>query len=88
MCHTGSHSSNQAHSNQCMVTNPTYDCGQVYDTIDHQFGSRNVTHEKTASRYSSSPNHNMSSLDTAPRTQETIQMANPTTCINLSSSGI
>ena len=89
LCLTGNHSPNQTHSiNRCMVTNPTYDCGQVYDTIDHQFGSRNnVSRAQAASRYSSSPNHNTFSLDTTPRkcTHETLQMANP--CINLSSSG-
>ena len=71
-----------------MVTNPTCDCGQVYDTIDHQFGSwNNDSHAQTASRYSNSPNHNTSSIDTTPHehTHETLQMANP--CINLSSSG-
>ena len=74
--------------NRSMVPNPMYDCGQVYDTIDHHLESVNdASRVKTTPRYSNSPNHNMSSLDRAPCTQETIQMTYPAACVDMSCSG-
>ena len=71
-----------------MVTNPIYDPGQVYDSIDPQFESQNdVSRAQTTPRYSYSPNHNESSLDTVPHIQETIQMTYPATCVDVSCSG-
>ena len=71
-----------------MVPNPMYDCGQLYDTIDHHLESGNdASRAQAMPRYSNSPNHNTSSLDRAPRTQETIQMTYPATCVDMSCSG-
>ena len=71
-----------------MVPNPMYDCGQLYDTIDHHLESGNdASRAQAMLRYCNSPNHNTSSLDRAPRTQETIQMTYPATCVDMSCSG-
>jgi hypothetical protein len=90
MHHKGNSSQSNGRSiNQSMVPNPMYDCGQVYDTIDHHLESQHdASHAKTRPRYANSPNHNTSSLDRAPRTQETIQMTYPAACIDMSCSGI
>ena len=85
---TGNSLPNQAcNTNRKMVTNPIYDHGELYDSIDQRFYSTNDGSPVQATpRYSYSPNHNVSSLDTVPRITETMPMTYHTT-VHTSSSG-
>ena len=68
-----------------MVTNPIYDPGQVYDSIDPRvYSANNGSPVQAMPRYSYSPSHNATSLDTAPRIQETMTY---NTTVHTSSSG-